>query len=121
MPAPPGRLVTVVGADENDEFRRQTALIAKAWGSDSVVASETAAGRNHMDVLHELADPRARTHRLGLGLSGLASIGTDSRPRPFSRPRTKLAAEACEETRPEAAGPNDRLQKERRAPKNSAA
>jgi arylformamidase len=29
------------------------------------------AGRHHMNVLHELADPAARTHRLGLQLLGL--------------------------------------------------
>ena len=73
----PEVVLRAVGADESDEFRRQTALIAQAWGSESVVASETVAGRNHMNVLHELADPLARTHRLGLGLLGLVSIGTD--------------------------------------------
>ena len=71
MPAQRGPLVTVVGGDESEEFQRQTALIAKAWGPRSVVASETVAGRNHMDVLHELVDPRSRTHHLGLGLLGL--------------------------------------------------
>ena len=70
MPAPRGPLVTVVGGDESEEFLRQAALIAKAWGLHSV-ASETVAGRNHMNVLHELADPHARAHRLGLGLLGL--------------------------------------------------
>lgn len=71
MPAPRGPLVAVVGGDESEEFQRQTALIAQAWGPRSVVATETVAGRNHMDVLHELADPQARTHRLALGLLGL--------------------------------------------------
>ena len=71
MPAPRGPLVTVVGGDESEEFLRQAALISKAWGPRSVVATETAAGRNHMDVLHELAEPRSRTHRLALGLLGL--------------------------------------------------
>lgn len=71
MPAPRGPLVAVVGADESEEFQRQTALIARAWGPRCVVATETVAGRNHMDVLHELADPPSRTHRLALGLLGL--------------------------------------------------
>ena len=30
-------------------------------------------GRHHMNVLHELADPQSRTHRLGLRLLGLVS------------------------------------------------
>ena len=71
MSAPRGPLVAVDGGDESEAFRRQTALIAQAWGPRSVVATETAAGRNHMDVLHELADPQSRTHRLALGLLGL--------------------------------------------------
>ena len=71
MPAPRGRLVTVVGADESSEFRRQAALISQAWG-DAVVAAETVAGRHHMDVLDELVDPEAVTHRWALALLGLA-------------------------------------------------
>lgn len=71
MPAPSGDLVTVVGGDESEEFLRQATLIAQAWGPGQVVASEIVAGRNHMDVLHELADPRSRTHRLALKLLGL--------------------------------------------------
>ena len=71
MPAPGGELVTVVGGDESEEFLRQAALIAQAWGPGQVVASEIVAGRNHMNVLHELADPRSRTHRLALKLLGL--------------------------------------------------
>jgi arylformamidase len=70
-PAPArGRLATVVGGDESEEFLRQAALIASAWGP-VVVAAETVAGRNHMDVLHELADPHTRTHRLALELLGI--------------------------------------------------
>jgi arylformamidase len=71
MPAPRGALVAIVGGDESEEFQRQTELISKAWGPRSVVATETVAGRNHMNVLHELADPQSRTHRLALGLLGL--------------------------------------------------
>ncbi len=33
MPAPRGRLVAVVGGDESEEFLRQNALIAEAWGT----------------------------------------------------------------------------------------
>ena len=71
MPAPGGRLVTVVGGDESEEFLRQADLIGHAWGPDTVMATERPARRNHMDVLHELADPHARTHALALSLLGL--------------------------------------------------
>jgi len=72
MPAPSrGSLVTVVGGAESEEFHRQAALIAKAWGSRVVIASEIEAGRNHMDVLHQLADPRSTTNRQALQLLGL--------------------------------------------------
>ena len=66
-----GSLATVVGADESEEFRRQAARIARAWGPGVVVAAETVARRNHMDVLHELAAPDSRTHRLALQLLGI--------------------------------------------------
>ena len=72
MPAPlRGSLVTVVGGDESEEFHRQAALIAKAWGPRIVIASESEAGRNHMDVLDELANPRSDTHHWGRTLLGL--------------------------------------------------
>ncbi len=94
-PRPPrGRLATVVGGDESEEFRRQSALIASAWGS-VVVAAETVAGRNHMDVLHEIADPHSRTHALALELLGIprtrrARPALSSGPAPVrSRPRRR--------------------------------
>jgi arylformamidase len=71
MPAPRGRLVTVVGGDESEEFLRQADLIARTWGRHVVTASERPAGRNHMDVLHELSDPLSRTHARALELLGL--------------------------------------------------
>ena len=71
MPAPHGRLVAVVGADESEEFRRQNTAIAAAWGSRAVPVSEEVPGRHHMNVLHELAEPSSRTHRLALQLLGL--------------------------------------------------
>lgn len=72
FPAPANRsLVTVVGGDESEEFHRQAALISQAWGR-TVVAAEEVAQRNHMNVLHELAEPGSATHRWGLRLLGLA-------------------------------------------------
>jgi arylformamidase len=72
MPAPTGRLVAVVGGDESEEFLRQNALIAEAWEGRAVPVCEQVPGRHHMNVLHELADPSSRTHRLALQLLGLA-------------------------------------------------
>lgn len=72
FPAPPrGRLYAVVGAQESEEFIRQNALIRKAWGPVRVPVCETVPGANHLTVLHDLADPQARLHRLGLDLLGL--------------------------------------------------
>jgi arylformamidase len=74
MPAPAqGSLVTVVGSDESEEFLRQAELIGRAWGP-RVIAAEQVAGRNHMDVLHELAYPGSRTHGLALELLGLRTF-----------------------------------------------
>ena len=71
MAAPAGVLVAVVGGDESEEFLRQADLIEKVWGPRTVLASERVAKAHHMNVLHELADPRSRTHRWGLQLLGL--------------------------------------------------
>jgi arylformamidase len=71
LPAPAGRLVALVGADESEEFKRQNSLIASAWGPRAVPVCEEVAERHHMDVLHELAEPASRTHRLALQLLGL--------------------------------------------------
>jgi arylformamidase len=92
MPAPRGLLVAVVGGDESEEFQRQTALIANAWGSRSVVATETVAGRNHMNVLHKLADPLAQTHRLALGLLGLGPNPMVTSKRSSTRSTTRPSA-----------------------------
>ena len=71
MPAPAGPLLTLVGGEESAEFQRQNALIRERWGETAVPVCESVPGRNHMNVLHELADPAARAHRLALGLLGL--------------------------------------------------
>ncbi len=79
MPRPAGtRLYAVVGADESEEFLRQTRLIARAWGRAGVPVCETVPGRHHMNVLHDLADPACRVHRLGLDLLGLDPPGLNS-------------------------------------------
>ncbi|GAA4337240.1 alpha/beta hydrolase [Variovorax defluvii] len=68
MPVPErGELAVVVGGEESEEFLRQAELIAQAW-APRIMDTERVQGCNHMDVLHELADPGSRTHRLGLAL-----------------------------------------------------
>lgn len=67
MPAPHGRLVSVVGADESEEFLRQARLIRERWG-ETVSASLVVAGRNHMSVLGTLAEAGSGTMREALRL-----------------------------------------------------
>jgi arylformamidase len=90
MPAPRGHLVAVVGADESEEFLRQNALIAEAWGRRAVPVSEQVPGRHHMNVLHELADPASRTHGLTLQLLGLARASGAGWPAPLRSPDPRL-------------------------------
>jgi arylformamidase len=71
FPRPAGRLLAVAGADESEEFLRQNGLLCEAWGERSVPVCETIAGANHLTVLHDLADPQGRLHRLALELLGL--------------------------------------------------
>jgi arylformamidase len=77
QPAPAhGRLTAVVGGDESEEFLRQNALIARAWGSARVPVCESVPHRHHMNVLYALADPHSRLHRLGLKALGLGRLPT---------------------------------------------
>ncbi len=71
IPAPRGPLVALVGGDESPEFLRQNQLIAQAWGPHTVRACEAVPGKNHMNVLNELAESSSRVHRWGLHLLGL--------------------------------------------------
>jgi arylformamidase len=72
MPAPGVPLVAMVGGDESDAFLQQNLLIQKRWGHRAVPVCEAVPGFNHMSVLAELANPKARMHTLALGLLGLA-------------------------------------------------
>jgi len=81
MPAPQGPLVAIVGGDESEEFLRQNALIASAWGPRTVLACESVPGRHHMNVLHTLADPASRVHQWGLHLLGLRGRLSGAQPR----------------------------------------
>jgi arylformamidase len=71
FPAPAGTLHAVAGALESEEFLRQNALIRERWGAKAVPVCETVPGTHHLDVIHELADPKARLHALAKELLGL--------------------------------------------------
>jgi arylformamidase len=71
MQRPAGRLLALVGAEESEEFMRQHRRLARAWGRRTLPVCESVPGRHHMNVLHDLAEPSARTHQLALGLLGL--------------------------------------------------
>ena len=64
-------LYAVAGGNESDEFLRQNLLIRDQWGPTAVPVCETLAGANHLDILHNLADPPGRLHDLALRLLGL--------------------------------------------------
>lgn len=71
MPPPPhARLLALVGDLESEEFHRQNRLIRDAWGEQRVPVCEAVPGCDHFTVLHTLADPGSRTHRLALHLLG---------------------------------------------------
>jgi len=72
FPPPAGPLHATVGGDESEEFLRQNALIRQNWGASAVPVCEAIPGMNHLNVLHDLADPQGRLHRLALQLLGLA-------------------------------------------------
>jgi arylformamidase len=71
FPRPRGPLHALVGGDESEEFIRQTHLIRDQWGPSTVPVCETVVGCNHFNILHDLADPQRRAHRLALRLLGL--------------------------------------------------
>jgi arylformamidase len=68
--APPayGKLYTVVGADESEEFLRHNRLIQSAWGKDRVPVCEELPGLNHYTALEAMAEPGHRLHQLALKL-----------------------------------------------------
>ena len=68
FPAPSGRLVTVYGALESEEFARQSELIQSKWGGRCVSVCEAVAGTNHFSVLNEAVNPSTCLHRQALDL-----------------------------------------------------
>lgn len=64
FPAPTGTLYALAGELESEEFLRHNRLIREAWGADVVPVCDTISGRNHLDIIIDLADPDSRLHRL---------------------------------------------------------
>ena len=71
FPAPDAPTYALVGGAESEEFRRQTRLLRQAWGRRAVPVCEELPGRNHFDILHDLADPQGRSHQLARKLLDL--------------------------------------------------
>ncbi len=68
-PAPrTGRLYSVVGGKESEEFLRHNALIRKAWGARAVPVCEVLPGLDHFSIVDALADPDHALHRYAMQL-----------------------------------------------------
>ena len=63
-----GKLHTVAGANESEEFLRHNQLIEQAWGSATVPVREAMLGLNHFDILDALVQPGHRLNDLALQL-----------------------------------------------------
>ena len=70
-PPAQGRLYTVAGGAESEEFLRQNRLIQQAWGKGRVPVCEALPELNHFSVLEALAQPGHRLHQLALELLGI--------------------------------------------------
>lgn len=71
FPRPKGKLVTLVGALESEEFQRQNQLIRDVWGPTAVPVCAMVEGADHFSILKRLADPDSHVHQLGRQLLGL--------------------------------------------------
>ena len=74
FPAPrSGPFAAFVGADESEEFLRQNRLIRRRWGRTAVPIEAALAGRHHLSILGDLAEPEGRSHAVVREWLGLAS------------------------------------------------
>jgi arylformamidase len=71
FPAPASPLYALAGGSESAEFKRQNRIIQQAWGKRAVPVCEEIAGRNHFDILDDLALSDGRCHQLTRRLLGL--------------------------------------------------
>ncbi len=67
-PPEQGKLYTVAGGDESEEFLRQSRLIQKAWGKARVPVCEALPGLNHFSVLEAMVQPGHRLNGLAMEL-----------------------------------------------------
>lgn len=71
------RFLATFGADESEEFHRQSQLLQLAWGKATVPRCEAVTGTNHYTVLHDLADPDGVSHRMALDLLELPRVNPE--------------------------------------------
>ncbi|RYF53749.1 MAG: alpha/beta hydrolase [Comamonadaceae bacterium] len=68
-PAPrTGRLYSVVGGNESEEFLRHNALIRQSWGAETVPVCEVLPGLDHFSIVDALAAPAQPLHRHAMQL-----------------------------------------------------
>ena len=68
-PAPSkGKLYSVVGGSESEEFLRHNALIREAWGAQTVPVCEVLPGLDHFSIVDALADPAQALLRYAMQL-----------------------------------------------------
>ena len=68
-PAPKrGKLYSVVGGNESEEFLRHNALIRHAWGPRAVPVCEVLPGLDHFSIVDALADPAHALNRHAMQL-----------------------------------------------------
>lgn len=69
MPRPKhGKLYTVAGVDESEEFLRHNVLIQKAWGERTVPVCEAMIRLNHFSIVEAFAQPGHRLNGFALQL-----------------------------------------------------
>jgi arylformamidase len=80
MPRPGLKVEIACAAGDTDEFRRQSRALAERWRERGAACSfEEFAGRNHYDLILDLADPSSRLTGFCLRQMGLPD------PQPMAR------------------------------------
>ncbi len=71
-PPPPMPMIVAYGADESEEYARQSTVYAEHLQSHGVTAElRPIAGRNHFSIASDLADPRSEMSRIVTAMMGL--------------------------------------------------
>lgn len=63
-----GHLYAVAGAEESDEFHRQSRQVREAWGAERVPLASALPGLDHFSVMRDLVQPGTALHALALDL-----------------------------------------------------